>query len=493
MEGRLGVVVSERRPDARRQGAAARRPGLAGGRCQRRPRQVAGADRAPARQGRPRPGWKGLRVAGLGDVQQARQVAFPTVSHGYVPAYETLVLDTQAADPTAYRVFVDARSGTVLARESPSTARATRPPRRRRPRRSTAAPAARTAAATREGPVHGGRRRRRPRDRRVGQRRQRLQRHRPQALQRHAEVAEADTVRTPERIRYAPDGGVPAGDYFVELCEFKDGQPPVEPRTYTGTISFDTSAPPRPTPRAGARTRPTRRSTRCPPIRGTTRARTPARTCAGSRARPRRTATWSSATSRRARRGTSARTPTPHLHDRGQQRALGGVVAGRRPARAQPVPPGQHDPRLHLPVDQRVVHQGVRPRHALRRELPGRQELRRRRGGGEPLHGPQPHARLRLPARLHRGQLQLPGVELRPHRVVPRERPGDRQRPGRRGRPPRRTSTPARATTRTCRRCPTGRRRSPTCTCGSRSRAPSTRPASTATSTPASSATSTPT
>ena len=45
-------------------------------------------------------------------------MAFPTVSHGYIPAYETLVVDTQAAEPTAYRVFVDARSGTVLARES---------------------------------------------------------------------------------------------------------------------------------------------------------------------------------------------------------------------------------------------------------------------------------------------------------------------------------------------------------------------------------------
>ena len=63
-------------------------------------------------------GWKGLRVAGLGNVQQARQVAFPTVSRGFVPAYETLVLDTQSAEPTAYRMFVDARNGAVLARES---------------------------------------------------------------------------------------------------------------------------------------------------------------------------------------------------------------------------------------------------------------------------------------------------------------------------------------------------------------------------------------
>jgi hypothetical protein len=45
-------------------------------------------------------------------------VAFPTVKDGYVPAYETIVIDTSEAVPTAYRVFVDARSGKVLARES---------------------------------------------------------------------------------------------------------------------------------------------------------------------------------------------------------------------------------------------------------------------------------------------------------------------------------------------------------------------------------------
>ena len=36
-------------------------------------------------------------------------------------------------------------------------------------------------------------------------------------------VAEADTITTPERIRYAPAGGVPAGDYFVQVCDFGDG------------------------------------------------------------------------------------------------------------------------------------------------------------------------------------------------------------------------------------------------------------------------------
>jgi extracellular elastinolytic metalloproteinase len=193
-------------------------------------------------------GWKGFRVAGLGDVQQARQVAFPTVSHGYVPAFETLVLDTQNPEPTAYRVYVDAHSGAVLARESLVDSEATQ----------TEAAAPTTTPFNGELPVQDG-----GCDTQKG----------PYTVaatdgvraidvfanadtvandivlklfRGTTEVAEADTVRTPERIRYAPTGGVPAGDYFVQVCEFGDGQPPVEPRTYTGTISLDTSAPPAP-------------------------------------------------------------------------------------------------------------------------------------------------------------------------------------------------------------------------------------------------------
>ena len=59
-------------------------------------------------------------------------------------------------------------------------------------------------------------------------------------------VAQADTVRTPERIRYAPATGVLPGDYFVQVCEFGDGAPPAEPRTYSGTITLDASTPPKP-------------------------------------------------------------------------------------------------------------------------------------------------------------------------------------------------------------------------------------------------------
>ncbi|HKE78237.1 MAG TPA: M36 family metallopeptidase, partial [Solirubrobacteraceae bacterium] len=37
-----------------------------------------------------------------------------------------------------------------------------------------------------------------------------------------------------------------AGDYFVQLCDFRDNQAPVDPRHYSGTIGLDASAPPAP-------------------------------------------------------------------------------------------------------------------------------------------------------------------------------------------------------------------------------------------------------
>ena len=59
-------------------------------------------------------------------------------------------------------------------------------------------------------------------------------------------VATGDVFIEPEVIHYEPAGGVPAGDYSVEVCEFA-GQPgPVEPRTYTGTFTIDDTAAPHP-------------------------------------------------------------------------------------------------------------------------------------------------------------------------------------------------------------------------------------------------------
>src|SRR4029078_6145427 len=59
----------------------------------------------------------------------------------------------------------------------------------------------------------------------------------------------ADTLFSPEQFRYAPAGGVPPGDYFVQNCDFPDGAAWTSPRTYTGTVTIDDSRAP-PAPRA---------------------------------------------------------------------------------------------------------------------------------------------------------------------------------------------------------------------------------------------------
>ncbi len=212
-------------------------------------------------------GWKGLRVAGLSDVQRSRPVAFPTVTRGYVPAFENLVVDTSGVEPSAYRVFVDARSGAVLARENlvdsegatdssaAPKARAAQAPAPGTTPLTGALPAQDAGCDTPKGPftVADGSGVRaidvfanaeNPANDIV------LQLFRAGVA---APVAQQDTVRTPERIRYAPEGGVPAGDYTVVVCDFEDGTAPVAPLAWTGTIGLDASAPPAAVHRALAR------------------------------------------------------------------------------------------------------------------------------------------------------------------------------------------------------------------------------------------------
>ncbi|MEJ7743085.1 MAG: hypothetical protein WKF73_11330 [Nocardioidaceae bacterium] len=39
-------------------------------------------------------------------------------------------------------------------------------------------------------------------------------------------MATSDTATSPEAITYSPAGGVPAGDYTVEVCEFPNPTAP---------------------------------------------------------------------------------------------------------------------------------------------------------------------------------------------------------------------------------------------------------------------------
>src|SRR3954447_9558812 len=165
-------------------------------------------------------GWKGLRVAGFSNVQQSRKVAFPTLTRGYVPAFETLVLDTAGAEPAAYRVIVDAQSGAVLSRESlvdnegEPTARAAQAP--ADPNSLTFSgtlPATDGGCDTPQGPLtvsadSGGRAIDVFADATTPAQDIVLN-----LLQGTKVIASADTLRTPERIRFEPGGTIPAGQY----------------------------------------------------------------------------------------------------------------------------------------------------------------------------------------------------------------------------------------------------------------------------------------
>ena len=186
------------------------------------------------------PGWELLEVAALSDVQSVRPVAFPTIRRGVIPAHEALVVDNDQPEPEAYRVFVDARSSTLLARQSlvdhshegPSPVFTF----------EGELPAAEGACDTRKGPytVEAGDHIRAI-DVFAGADHP-LQDIVLNLYHGDTRVADADALLTPERIRYAPAGGPAPGDYFVEVCEFDDSEGPVEPRTYQGTVTLDNTA-----------------------------------------------------------------------------------------------------------------------------------------------------------------------------------------------------------------------------------------------------------
>ena len=101
-------------------------------------------------------------------------------------------------------------------------------------------------------------------------------------------------------------------------------------------------------------------------------------------------------------------------HDARQQRAHRRVVdepaAGPAPTQFRPVEP---DARLHVPVHERLEQRRLQPGDAVRRGVRARPELRHLGRGHEPVRAAQPDARLVLPARLHRGELERAGLQLR--------------------------------------------------------------------------------
>jgi extracellular elastinolytic metalloproteinase len=195
-------------------------------------------------------GWTNLRVGGLRDLQRVRLGSFG-LARTAVPAYESIVLDTRGATK-AFRVIVHARTGAILARQNLtdyfSTAKAAKT---KRPLAVQTIGFSGEVAATdgacdvQKGPFTVG----------AGVR----------ALSGVAAATvslndvvfklffdgnptpliSADTLFSPESFRYAPAGGVPPGNYFVQVCDFAGGGAWTEPRTYTGTVTIDDSpAPP---------------------------------------------------------------------------------------------------------------------------------------------------------------------------------------------------------------------------------------------------------
>ena len=194
-------------------------------------------------------GWVNLRIGGMRDLQRVKLGSFG-IGRSAVPAYESIVLDT-SGETAAYRVIVNARTGAVLARtnltDNFSTSKATT----RRFQAVTTTPFSGELAAVdgacdvKKGPYAVG----------TGVR----------ALSGFAAATDslndivfhlfvegttaplisADTGTSPEQFRYSPAGGVPPGNYFVQVCDFGDGAPWAEPRTYTGSVTIDdTPAPP---------------------------------------------------------------------------------------------------------------------------------------------------------------------------------------------------------------------------------------------------------
>jgi len=175
-------------------------------------------------------GWSGFKVAGFAQYQRARLVAFPTYTQGVRPAYEAVVLDVQGGAALAYTEFVDAQTGQILFRQN------------RVQQLSSANTFSGSYTPTACGPLHG-----------------------PYAatgaktidvlasadlpandvvlhLQHPAgtDVATSDVLFSPEAIHYEPQGGVPNGDYFVQVCPFDAAQ--TAPTTYHGSIAINDAA-----------------------------------------------------------------------------------------------------------------------------------------------------------------------------------------------------------------------------------------------------------
>ncbi|MEO6502216.1 MAG: M36 family metallopeptidase [Jatrophihabitantaceae bacterium] len=181
-------------------------------------------------------GWTVFTVAGLAQQQRARLVAVPTPGGAARPAFETVVLDVQGGNAQAYTVFIDAVTGVTLMRynrvhQSQSSNQFTGAftPEACGP----AVPGGAVDAATKQILVAG--------TSTVASNDIVIR-----LLFNGAVVAASDDLGLgQEELTYAPASGVPAGDYFVQVCPSANPAGPfVAPYTASGVfLSSDTAAP----------------------------------------------------------------------------------------------------------------------------------------------------------------------------------------------------------------------------------------------------------
>jgi extracellular elastinolytic metalloproteinase len=208
-------------------------------------------------------GWTLFEVPGFSELQRARPGIVGLPGAGAVPVFETNVVNRRADGLTiAYTAYVDAASGAVLVRQDRLAQHAADDPDGTAP---ALASASRVEQFTGEypplqgticGPCHG--------PYVVGEEEAFARivvtavganpvndfyidvfHGDAECAQSSAIVAHGDSGTNPEVALYQPPGGVPAGEYYVEVCPFNALQLPLT--HYVGTVLFEETATPSPT------------------------------------------------------------------------------------------------------------------------------------------------------------------------------------------------------------------------------------------------------
>jgi hypothetical protein len=201
-------------------------------------------------------GYTNLIVQGKQDLQRVKLGAFPTAG-GAVPAYEVITLNTQKAWPSAYKVVVDARDGSIISRDNLVDTFTKTPQADAVEEHTFSGEVGPTDGAcdVPKGPytvdpgvraLDGFAAATVPTNDVV------LELYKGLPGPGNEPIIHADTLFSPEQFHYEPAGGVPPGDYYVLVCDYDNAGTPSDPdtpwedpRTYTGyLIEDDTPAPP---------------------------------------------------------------------------------------------------------------------------------------------------------------------------------------------------------------------------------------------------------